>query len=74
MKQLNKKYNANFFNFWDELTFHKIGPASKFLDELIKEDLKVHWTCSIRADLMGRDKDTKGNPIPREERLNFDSF
>ena len=41
------------------------------MDELIKEDLKVHWTCSIRADLMGRDKDTKGNPIPREERLNL---
>jgi|TARA_B100000315_G_scaffold225403_1_gene231614 radical SAM superfamily enzyme YgiQ (UPF0313 family) len=71
MKQNIKKYKANFFNFWDELSFHKIGPASKFLDELIKADLKVHWTCSIRADLMGRDKDTKGNPIPREERLNL---
>ena len=71
MKQCIKKYNINFFNFWDELSFHKIGPASKFLDELIKEDLRVHWTCAIRADLMGRDEDTKGNPIPREERLNL---
>ena len=71
MKQNIKKYGVNFFNFWDELSFHKIGPASKFLDELIKEDLKIHWTCSIRADLMGRDIDTKGKPIPREERLNL---
>ena len=71
IKQNIKKYNANFINFWDELSFHKIGPASKFLDELIKADLKIHWTCAIRADLMGREKDTKGNPIPREERLNL---
>ncbi len=71
MKQNIKKYGANFFNFWDELSFHKIGPANKFLDELIKEDLKVHWTCSIRADLMGKDVDTKGKPIPREERVNL---
>jgi anaerobic magnesium-protoporphyrin IX monomethyl ester cyclase len=71
MKQNIKKYGVNFFNFWDELSFHKIGPANKFLDELIKEDLKVHWTCAIRADLMGRDEDTKGKPIPREERVNL---
>ena len=71
MKQLNKKYNANFFNFWDELSFHKIGPAKKFVDSLIAADLRWHWTCSIRADLMGKDVDAKGNPIPREERLDL---
>ena len=66
-----KKYGANFFNFWDELSFHKIGPAEKFLDQLIEADLKIHWTCAIRADLMGKDVDAKGNPIPRERRLNL---
>jgi radical SAM superfamily enzyme YgiQ (UPF0313 family) len=71
IKQNQKKYNANFINFWDELTFHKIGPATKFIDELIKADLKIHWTCAIRADLMGKDEDNKGNSIPREERLNL---
>ena len=71
IKQNQKKYNANFFNFWDELTFHKIGPARKFVDELIKADLKIHWTCAIRADLMGKDVDNKGKAIPREERLNL---
>ena len=71
MKQLNKKYGANFFNFWDELSFHKLGPANKFVDKLIEADLKWHWTCAIRADLMGKDVDAKGNPVPREERLNL---
>lgn len=66
-----EKYGANFFNFWDELSFHKIGPAEKFLDQLIEADLKIHWTCAIRADLMGKDVDAKGNPIPRERRLNL---
>ena len=71
IKKNKKKYGANFFNFWDELSFHKLGPANKFLDELIKENLKIHFTAAIRADLMGKDVDTKGNPIPREERLNL---
>ncbi len=71
IKQNQKKYNANFFNFWDELSFHKIKPAEKFVDKLIEADLKVHWTCSIRADLMGKDKDNHGKIIPRETRLNL---
>ncbi len=71
IKQNQKKYNANFFNFWDELSFHKLGPANKFVDELIKADLKIHWTCAIRADLMGKDEDAKGNLIPREDRLSL---
>ena len=69
MKQNMKKYNANFFNFWDDLTFHKLGPAEKFVNKIIESDLKVHWTASIRADLMGKDKDSKGKIIPRDERL-----
>ena len=71
IKSLKEKYGANFFNFWDELSFHKIGPAEKFLDQLIEADLKIHWTCAIRADLMGKDVDPKGNPIPRERRVNL---
>ena len=71
IKQNQKKYNANFFNFWDELSFHKLGPASQFVDKLIEADLKIHWTCAIRADLMGKDEDSKGNPIPRKERLDL---
>lgn len=71
IKQNQKKYNANFFNFWDELSFHKIGPAKTFVDKLIEADLKIHWTGAIRADLMGKDVDAKGKPIPREDRLDL---
>ena len=42
IKQNQKKYNANFFNFWDELSFHKLGPASKFLDEF--RGCALHFT------------------------------
>ena len=71
MKRNIKKYKANFFNFWDELSFHKIGPTDKFLDELIKADLNIHFTAAVRSDLMGKDVDPKGNPISREIRLNL---
>lgn len=71
IKQNQKKYGANFFNFWDELSFHKLGPAEKFVDKLIEADLKIHWTCAIRADLMGMNKDLKGKEIPRQDRLNL---
>jgi anaerobic magnesium-protoporphyrin IX monomethyl ester cyclase len=71
IKFCKEKYGANFFNFWDELSFHKIGPAEKFLDKLIEADLRIHWTCAIRADLMGKDVDAKGNPISWERRLNL---
>ncbi len=71
IKYNQKKYGANFFNFWDELSFHKIEPAEKFVDKLIEADLKIHWSCAIRADLLGKDVDPKGNPIPREKRVNL---
>ena len=29
-----------FLIFWDELSFHKIEPAEKFVDKLIEADLK----------------------------------
>jgi len=71
MRMHKEKYGVNLFNFWDELSFHKIGPAEKFLDLLIEADLKIHFTCAIRADLMGKDVDAKGNEIPRERRVNL---
>lgn len=57
------KYGANYIHFWDELSFHKIGPAEKVLDKLIEADLGVHWTAAVRSDLLGRAE------IPAEDRL-----
>ena len=64
--------NINGYTFNPSL-FKKLGAKNyiQFVNELIKADLKVHWTCALRADLMGKEEDTKGNPIPREERLNL---
>ena len=36
MSDSKEKYGANCFNFWDDLSFHKLRPAEKFLDALIE--------------------------------------
>ena len=63
IRHLNRKYGANYINFWDELSFHKIGPAEKFLDALAASGLDIHWTAAVRSDLLGRDD------VPYEDRL-----
>lgn len=56
IRHLQTKYGANYINFWDELSFHKIGPAEKFLDALEAADLNIHYTAAVRSDLFGRDE------------------
>jgi anaerobic magnesium-protoporphyrin IX monomethyl ester cyclase len=63
IRRNQQKYGANYINFWDELTFHKVRPAQKFIDAVIKADLGIHFTASIRTDLLGCDE------APYEERL-----
>jgi anaerobic magnesium-protoporphyrin IX monomethyl ester cyclase len=58
IKRNQKKYGANYINFWDELSFHKIAPAEKFVDALIEADLGIHFTAAIRTDLLGRPEDS----------------
>jgi len=58
IRRNQKKYGANYINFWDELTFHKIGPAERFMDALIAADLGIHFTAAIRTDLLGRPEDS----------------
>jgi radical SAM superfamily enzyme YgiQ (UPF0313 family) len=53
IRRNQQKYGANYINFWDELTFHKVRPAQKFIDALIEADLGIHFTASIRTDLLG---------------------
>jgi radical SAM superfamily enzyme YgiQ (UPF0313 family) len=57
IRRNQKKYGANYINFWDELTFHKIEPAERFVDALIDADLGIHFTAAIRTDLLGRSED-----------------
>ncbi len=63
IKRNQSKYGANYINFWDDLSFHKIGPAEKFVDALLEADLGIHWTASIRSDLFGR------QDVPYEDRM-----
>ena len=63
IRQNQRKYGANYINFWDELTFHKIEPAERFIDALIEADLGIHFTAAIRTDLLGQSED------PLEKRL-----
>lgn len=64
MTEYNRKYGANYFNFWDELSFHKLAPAEKFVDALLASPLadNAHWTAAVRSDLFGRPD------VPREDR------
>jgi anaerobic magnesium-protoporphyrin IX monomethyl ester cyclase len=62
IKHLQQKYSCNYIEFWDELSFHKLQPAEKFVDELIAADLGIHWSAAVRTDLFGRDD------IPYEQR------
>jgi radical SAM superfamily enzyme YgiQ (UPF0313 family) len=63
IRHLKERYGANYINFWDNLSFHKLGPTEKFLDALIEADLGIHFTAAIRSDLFGR------TDIPYEDRL-----
>jgi anaerobic magnesium-protoporphyrin IX monomethyl ester cyclase len=63
IRRNQQKYGANYINFWDELTFHKIEPAERFIDALIEADLGIHFTAAIRTDLLGQSED------PLEKRL-----
>jgi radical SAM superfamily enzyme YgiQ (UPF0313 family) len=63
IRRNQQKYGANYINFWDELTFHKVRPAQKFIEAVIKADLGIHFTASIRTDLLGCDE------APYEERM-----
>jgi radical SAM superfamily enzyme YgiQ (UPF0313 family) len=62
IKRNQQKYGANYIHFWDELSFHKVGPAEKFLDAMIAADLGVHWSAAVRSDLLGKPE------IPLEQR------
>ena len=62
IRRNQQKYGANYINFWDELSFHKIGPTEKVLDALIEAQLGVHFTAAVRSDLLGR------SDIPYEDR------
>jgi radical SAM superfamily enzyme YgiQ (UPF0313 family) len=63
IRRNQEKYGANYINFWDELSFHKLAPTERMMDALLEADLGIHWTAAIRSDLFGRTE------APYEDRL-----
>ena len=52
---MKKKYDVNFVNFWDEITFFRTEWCDRFLDLLIEADLGIHWNAACRGDLLNDD-------------------
>jgi len=48
-----EKYDASYFNFWDDLSFGSLRQAERLADEILSSGLDFQWSCTIRADLFG---------------------
>lgn len=58
-----EKYDANYINFWDDLTFYKLSQAEKVVDALLASGQRFSWSAAVRTDLFGNPK------IPYAKRL-----
>lgn len=56
IKRNIEKYNAEYMQFWDDLSFASARQAEKLADEIIKSGLKFNWNASVRVDLFSRSK------------------
>ena len=54
IEHVQKKYNAKYIEFWDDLSFASAIQAEKLCDELISRNIKVKWNCAIRVDVFTR--------------------
>lgn len=54
IKHIQEKYNANYINFWDDLSFASAIQMEKLCDKILESGLKFKWSCSIRVDLFSR--------------------
>ena len=56
IEHVQKKYNAKYIEFWDDLSFASAIQAEKLCDELISRNVKVKWNCAIRVDVFTRSR------------------
>jgi anaerobic magnesium-protoporphyrin IX monomethyl ester cyclase len=54
IKRNIEKYNVNYINFWDDLSFASAHQVTKLCDEILECGLKFKWSASIRVDLFSR--------------------
>lgn len=57
IKELILKYNINYVQLWDELTFFSKKQALELAQEIIDANISVYWTAHCRANLFTADKD-----------------
>lgn len=49
-----EKYNANYINFFDELTFFSKQQCEEFVELLLDKNLNLFWTASCRGNLFNK--------------------
>ncbi len=49
---MKEKYDVNYVNFWDEITFLKTDWCDGFLDLLLDADLGIYWNAGCRGDFL----------------------
>tara|TARA_B100001123_G_scaffold184450_1_gene211075 strand:- start:11196 stop:12725 length:1530 start_codon:yes stop_codon:yes gene_type:complete len=54
-----QEYDANYINFWDDLSFGSLQQAERLADALIEAKLPINWSASVRTDLFGNPKYSK---------------
>lgn len=51
-----KLYNANYFVFWDDLSFASANQAKNLSEELLKLNYQFNWSAAIRVDIFSRNR------------------
>jgi radical SAM superfamily enzyme YgiQ (UPF0313 family) len=54
VKLLIEKYNVDYIEFWDDLSFASAHQVEKLCDAIIESGLKFKWDAAIRVDLFSR--------------------
>jgi radical SAM superfamily enzyme YgiQ (UPF0313 family) len=49
-------YGANYFVFWDDLSFASAGQAKHLAKELLKLKHRINWSAAIRVDIFSRNR------------------
>ena len=59
IRTLIDKYDLNYIQFWDELTFFSKQQTTEFADKILTEGLEFYWDAQSRANLFNDEADVK---------------
>jgi anaerobic magnesium-protoporphyrin IX monomethyl ester cyclase len=51
ISELQKRYQVNYINFWDELTMLSIKQSEMLVDTILASGLEFYWTAACRGNL-----------------------